>query len=224
MEAYAVHNKHTPESVKALLEGDLDTRMHFYRHIDEVQARLAACRRGREPVWRAVRAGRAACYKRWGTNPGSIRIRSQRVPVRVPRVRDTEAGEERPLETYRALHRPTEEDQDRIAESIFLGLSQRDYPRVARTYADCFGLSASSISRTFQERSAKALEDLEQRSLASDPYVALLIDGKSLQDRQIVLCLGLTADGTKKVLGFVETSTEHAEAVAAGPVGPRPAL
>ena len=112
-------------------------------------------------------------YKRWGSNPGPIRIRGERVRFRVPRVRDVEAGQERPLESYRKLHRPTVEDQDRVTGSILLGLSQRDYHRVARTYADSFRLSTSSVSRTFQERSVKALEAFEQRNLASETYVAL---------------------------------------------------
>lgn len=35
--------------------------------------------------------------RRWGTNPGSIRVDGERVPIEVPRIRDVEAGEERPL-------------------------------------------------------------------------------------------------------------------------------
>ena len=224
MEAYAVNKKPlaepqaVPAPIRELLKGDLDTRMYLYRHIDEVQARLARLVMADEvvrlcgaPYERDTRYGNR--YKRWGPNPGSIRIRGQRGPVRGPRVRNMATGQARPLETYRALHRPADEDQDRVAESILLGLSQRDYHRGANTYADSFGFRASSVSRTFQERSAKALEELEQRNLATDTYVALLLDGKFLQDRQIVLGLGLTADGSKKVLGFVEPPPENADAV-----------
>ena len=95
-----------------------------------------------------------------------------------------------------------------------LGLSQRDYHRVARMCLDSFGLSASSVSRTFQESSAKTLEAFEQRNLASETYVALLIDGKYLQERRIVLCAGITAEGNKRILGFVETATENARPIA----------
>lgn len=40
---------------------------------------------------------------RYGSNPGTVRIDGQVIPVRVPRVRD-EAGEI-PLESYQRLHR-----------------------------------------------------------------------------------------------------------------------
>ena len=225
MEAYATKNRHLaedqalPEHLREILDGDLDTKLLLLQHVGRVERKLAelimkdeVAELCGEPYERdMLHLGR---YKRWGSNPGSIRIRGERVPIRVPRVRDVEAGQERPLESYLKLHRPTVGDQDKVTESILLGLSQRDYNRVARTYADSFGPSASSVSRTFQERSAKALEAFEQRSLASETYAALLIDGKYLQERQIVLCVGITAEGHKRILGFVETTTENAQAIA----------
>ena len=225
MEAYAIKNRHLaedqalPEHLREILDGDLDTKLLLLRHIGQVEQKLAelimedeVAELCGEPYERDVlHEGR---YKRWGSNPGSVRIRGERVRIRVPRVRDVEARKERPLESYRKLHRPTVEDQDKVTESILLGLSQRDYQRVARTYADSFGLSASSVSRTFQERSAKALKAFEQRNLSEETYVALLIDGKHLQERQIVLCVGITAEGNKRILGFVETTTENAQAIA----------
>ena len=189
MEAYAIKNRHLvedqtlPEHLREILDGDLDTKLLLLEHIGGAHLMLAGlimedevAELCGEPYERDTHyEGR---YRRWGSNPGSIRIRGERVRVRVPRVRDVQAGKERPLESYRKLHRPKVEDQDKLAEAILLGLSQRDYNRVARAYADSFGLSASSVSRTFQERSAKALEAFEQRNLSEETYVALMIDGK----------------------------------------------
>jgi len=45
--------------------------------------------------------------RRWGTKPGSIRIDGERVPIEVPRVRDVEAGGERPLQSYQAMKEST---------------------------------------------------------------------------------------------------------------------
>ncbi len=42
-------------------------------------------------------------FRRWGTNPGSVRIDHERVPIRVPRVRDIDDARERPLESYQHL-------------------------------------------------------------------------------------------------------------------------
>lgn len=52
-----------------------------------------------------------------------------------------------------------------MQEAILLGLSQGDYERVASSFAGGFGLSQSPISERFIERSAKALEEFETRSL-----------------------------------------------------------
>ncbi len=183
---------------------------------EEVQA-LAGARYSREKPC----GGR---YSRWGTNPGSIQIGEERVPVArvpiaVPRVRDTEAGEERPLESYQQMKRPVEMST-RLEEAILLGLSQRDYERVASAFAGGFGLSQSQVSRRFDvqeflhvERSRKALEAFENRSLADNDIIALIIDGKYLARHQIVICLGVDTDGHKIPLGFIETTTENAEAV-----------
>ena len=152
-------------------------------------------------------------YQRWGTNPGSIKIRSERFPIRVPRVRDPESRQERPLQTYKAMRRPTAAQQEHLSDSIFLGLFQRDYERVNREFKESFGLSASSVSRTFQEYSATVLAQLEARDLSQDTYVVLMLDGTHLKGRQVMLCAGITEGGVKHTLGFAELATENADAV-----------
>lgn len=214
------HNPITPEPpllLRQVLNSGLDVKLHLLMHYAEL-ARLLA----REILDEEVGGlcgerysrdkpldGR---YRRWGSNPGSIRIDQERVPIQVPRVRDVEAGCERPLETYQQMKHPVEIDQ-RLEEAILLGLSQRDYGRVASAFVDGFGLSQSSVSRAFQERSRRALEAFEQRSLVEEDVVALWIDGKYLAGRQVVICLGLTLDGRKLPLGFVETTTENSESI-----------
>ncbi len=153
-------------------------------------------------------------YERWGTNPGSIRIMGKRLKIRVQRVRDKKEGKERPLETYCELRNASVEEENNLTENILLGISQRDYHRVVSAFADSYGLSASSVSRTFKKKSAEALKKFEERDLSSETYVTLLIDGKYLQECQIVLCMSITADGKKEILGMVETTTENAEAIA----------
>ena len=72
---------------------------------------------------------------------------------------------------------------------------------MASQFVDGFGLSQSSVSRAFVERSRKALERFESRSLAEEDFVALWVDGKTLASEQIVLAMGLRLDGTKSILG-----------------------
>ena len=91
--------------------------------------------------------------------------------------------------------------------------STGDYGRVASNYVDGFGLSQSSVSRAFQERSRRALEEFERRSLGSYDFIGLWIDGKTQAKQQIVIALGLTMEGRKIPLGFVQATTENSTSV-----------
>ena len=154
-----------------------------------------------------------ARYQRWGTNPGSIRIGEQRIKIKVPRVRDRKINQERPLETYKAMHKPQPEQQDKISKTILLGISQRDYIQTVKQCANSFGLSASTVSRIFQACSAQALAELEERDLSQDTYVTLMLDGVYVHGRHLIVAIAITETGEKVVLGFVEVSTENADAV-----------
>jgi transposase-like protein len=151
-------------------------------------------------------------FSRWGTNPGSVRIGQEKVPIEVQRLMDNQTGETFSPESYQAMRELPAPDQQ-LQEAVLLGLSQGNYGRVISRMTDGFGLSQSSVSRRFQKRAAQALKEFEERSLEEDDFVALWIDGKHLAGRQMVVCLGLTEGGEKKALGFVEATTE-----AAGPI------
>lgn len=129
-----------------------------------------------------------------------------------PASEDVEASKERTLESYQHLKAGIDIDEQ-LEDSILLGLSTRDYERVAGSILGGFGLSQSSVSRAFKERSAKALETFEERTFEEEDILALWIDGKYLARHQMVICLGLTSDGRKIAMGFVETTTENAEAI-----------
>jgi transposase-like protein len=133
------------------------------------------------------------------------------IPPHVPRVRDVEAGEERPLESYRSMKQA--DAGKKLTESILLGLAQGDYQRVASQFVDGFGLSQSSVSRRFTERAEKALREFENRSLENDNFLALWIDGKHVAGEQMLVCMGVTEAGYKKVLGFTQATAENARPI-----------
>jgi transposase-like protein len=85
----------------------------------------------------------------------------------------------------------------KMQEAILLGLSQGDYERVASSFAGGFGLSQSAVSERFIERSAKALEEFETRSLKDLDLVALIMDAKHVAGKQLTVALGVTVDGEK---------------------------
>lgn len=206
-----------PETLRHALESPLEIKMALIEHhmelarmlvreiLDEEVCQLAGERYSRNKPY----DGR---YSRWGSNPGSVRIAGERVPFEVPRVRDNHHQQSHSLESYEALHEGVE-FSDRLYDNVLLGLSTGDYDRVASQFVDGFGLSQSSASRTFQERSRKALEAFERRSLDGYDFVGLWIDGKSQAREQIVIALGLTMQGEKVPLGFIQATTENSTAV-----------
>jgi hypothetical protein len=121
-------------------------------------------------------------FRRWRSNSGSIRIDGEKVPIDVPRVRNTDTEEERSLESYQAMKNA--EVGPELTKAILLGLSQGDYQQVAGQFIDGFGLSQSSVSRRFQERAQQALEEFENRSLEEENFLALWIDGKRIAGEQ----------------------------------------
>ena len=57
--------------------------------------------------------------------------------------------------------------------------------------------------------SARKLAEFQERSLEGYDLVALFLDGKSFADEEIVIALGVTLDGQKIPLGFVQAATEN---------------
>jgi transposase-like protein len=81
--------------------------------------------------------------------------------------------------------------------------------------AETFGLRASSLSRRFQRASARKLAALQERDLSKYDLVALFLDGKTFGDDEMLIGLGITLEGQKVVLGFVQTATENEKVCAA---------
>ena len=149
-----------------------------------------------------------AGYARWGRQRGSVYLGDQKVAVTVPRVRDLGRGQEVTLASYQALGRPRRAEEAALLK-VLKGLSCRDYQACVEPVAETFGLAASSLSRRFKRASAKRLAELTERDLSAYDLVALFLDGKTFGDDQMVIALGVTLEGQKVVLGFVQTATEN---------------
>ena len=173
------------------------------RMLDEEVARLAGPRHGRKEAL-------GVAY-RHGSNPGSVRLGGQRLPVRVPRVRD-EAGEVR-LSSYAQLHGGAGEVDDGLFRKVLLGISCRDYEAAVEAVPGAIGLSKSMVSRAFQAATRTKLRAFQERDLSGLDVVALFLDGKTFADDTIVLALGVTLAGEKHFLGFVQTATENERAL-----------
>ena len=151
---------------------------------------------------------------RWGSQPGSIFLADQKLPIQVPRVRDRAAGHEVPLATYHAFQTPRALDVGLFLR-VLGGLSCRAYEAAAETVPEAFGLARSSVSRRFIKASARTLEALQARRLDDREWLVLFLDGKTFARDQLVIALGITRTGEKRILGLVQTATENKRVCAA---------
>lgn len=147
-------------------------------------------------------------YKRWGRNGGSVFLGDQKVSIEVPRVRDVLNDKEVCLSSYRGLQNPQMIDEV-VFKRVINGISSRKYEKAALSVPESFGVKKSSVSRKFIRASAARLKECLERDLSGDDILAIFIDGKSFADNQIIIALGITLEGGKIVLGFIESSTEN---------------
>ncbi len=175
--------------------------LHVQELLDEEIRTLAGERYARKEAWTEGR--------RHGSNPGSVRMAGQRVPVRVPRVRRAGGGEV-PLRSYAAL-RGTGDVDDLLLLRVLYGISCRNYEAAAEATPGAIGLSSSTVSRRFIQASATKLRELQERDLSREDVAVLVLDGKTFGESTLVVALGITLSGGKRFLGFVETDTENAQ-------------
>jgi len=150
---------------------------------------------------------------RWGSQAGSIFLLDQKVPITVPRVRDVRAGTEVALTTYAPLQTPRTQDVG-LFRRVLSGLSYREYEVAAEAVPEAFGLATSSVSRRVIRASATALQPLHERRHDDAEWLVLLLDGKSFAADQVVIALGVTTTGEKRILGLVQTAPERKRACA----------
>jgi len=156
---------------------------------------------------RYKRQGMAGC-DRWGKQWGSVYLRDQKVPILVPRVRNQQEDKEIRLRSYERLQEPRNGDEG-VLKRILHGLSCRNYEVCAEAVPEAFGLSGSAVSKRYIRASARELKRLCERRLESYDFVALLLDGKIFGTDEMVIALGVTVEGRKIPLGFVQTGTEN---------------
>ena len=174
--------------------------MHVQELLDQEVTALASERYARKDA--SVRG------RRHGSNPGTVGLAGQRVPIRVPRIRCV-AGNEIPLRSYEALRGDREVD-DLLLRRVLYGISCRNYEAAAEAIPGAIGLSSSTVSRGFIQASAAQLRAFQERDLSGEDVVAVFLDGKTFADATMVIALGVTLAGEKRFLGFVETDMENA--------------
>ena len=95
-----------------------------------------------------------------------------------------------------------------LLQRVLKGIATRNYEDCAETVPETFGLSRSSVSRRYVKGTARKLAESQKRSLECYDLVALFLDGKNFADEELIIALGVTLDGHKIPLGFVQAATE----------------
>jgi transposase-like protein len=196
---------------EAYHRADLDTKVELIQqliplglmHVQETLAAEVAALAGA----RHARKTNEHAGWRYGHNPGSVKIAGQRVRLAVPRVRGDDG--EVPLVSYRQLHDGDGAADERLLRQVLYGLSCGNYERAAEAIPGAIGLSRSSVSRSFVQASAAQLKAFQERDLSEEDYVALFLDGKTFAEATMMIALGVTLSGEKRILGFIETGTEN---------------
>jgi transposase-like protein len=151
---------------------------------------------------------------RHGHEAGEVTLGGRRVALERPRARAADGSGEVALVTY-AHFADRDPLTQVVLERMLAGVSTRRYRRTAEPVGAgveraARSTSKSAVSRTFVERTRRALGELMSRRLGDVRLAVMMLDGLELKGRTNVVCLGITTDGVKIPLGLWQGSTENA--------------
>jgi len=148
-------------------------------------------------------------WTRYGHQRGVITLAGQKLPVPKPRVRYRDGRGEAELSSYRAMQRD-EAMPEAALRRLLRGVSCRNYADVVERATEGFGIEKSSVSRAFVRATAAEVEKLAQRRFDGERFLAIFIDGVDYAGETMVVALGVTAAGNKRILGLRQGATENA--------------
>ena len=149
---------------------------------------------------------------RHGQQSGYVTLAGQKLGIAKPRIRHKGGPGEVELETYELLQR-AEAMPEACLRRMVRGVSTRDYEHVVDVGRAGFGIKKSSVSRGFVKASAAEIKTLAERRLDDARFVVIFIDGKEYAGETMVVALGVTAQGEKRILGLRQGASENAEVV-----------
>jgi putative transposase len=198
-----------PLSIEGLIEM---ARQSLSSFAVEVGLRMAECLLEDEVARRCgPRYDRPAerSETRYGHQGGYVTIAGQKVPVRKPRVRSITGSVEVELANYALLQSADAMPESALAKMVN-GVSCRRYERVVDVARAGFGVKKSSISRGFVRASVEQLQRLAERHFADEQFAVIFIDAQPYAGEMMVVALGITSAGEKRLLGLRQGATENA--------------
>ena len=172
--------------------------MHIEELLDEEVTALA----GERDARKAPSVG----GRRHGSNPGTVGLAGQRVPIRVPRIRHV-TEREIPLRSYEALHGDRAVN-DLLLRRVLYGILCRNDAAAAEAIPRAIGLSGSTVSRAFIQaarRNSASSRSGTSRGGRRGPSCWTARRRRGDDGRRA----GHHDDGGQRFLGVVETDTEN---------------
>jgi len=150
-------------------------------------------------------------YRRAGSEAGVFYTEGGKEAIGRPRVRRKSSNggqEEVRLHSY-SQARSTRNIEREIFGRMSEGVSTRGCGRLSGQ-----SISASTASRLWVEGSLRQLDELRGRDLSRETFVGLMVDGVYLgRELVVVVALGITRAGEKRILDFAVGGTESYEVV-----------
>jgi transposase-like protein len=150
---------------------------------------------------------------RFGHQRGFVTLAGQKASIEKPRVRRTDGGGEVELERYALLQSPDAMPQSALNHLVH-GVSTRRYEQVVQQAQAGFGVKKSSVSRGFVRASAVEVQRLAERRFEGERFAVIFIDAQPYAGEMMVVALGITTSGEKRLLGLRQGATENAVVVA----------
>jgi len=156
--------------------------------------------------------GQRTAY-RYGYEQGRVVLGGRKVQLNRPRVRSV-GGEELALPSWVAM-RQEDPLHERAFEQMVVGVPTRKYARSLEELPEgrsSYSVSRSSVSRRFVARTREQITRRLSEPLEGRDFPVILLDGTVLGDHVLLVAMGIEADGSKRVLGVVEGSSESEQA------------
>jgi transposase-like protein len=184
---------------------------------------FALCVRSGEAVLRAMMEEdrTALCGPKWsrtvkgaaqraGTTRGEVTLGGRRIPITRPRARQR-GGAEIELPTFAWASGRDPLDRATLG-AISAGVSTRSYEATLDALPgdiESRATARSSVSRRFVAMSTAKLAEWLNAPLDSVQLEAIVVDAIHFRKHCVVIALGITAQGKKRILGLHEGSTEN---------------
>jgi len=146
--------------------------------------------------------------QKWASQPGSIYLGDQKIPVEHPRLRGPQG--EIALGSYQKLKEPGSFSEELLGK-ILRGISSQKYSETVIEAASACVVSASTVSQHIIAATTKKLQEFKERDLSDFKAFAVFIDTINRAGVAFMVALGIDVDGRKRVLGFWEGATENHE-------------